>query len=187
MRNVMNKNKKWWKKDGRKTCKKETQKNREIHFKNTEEFFKREREIQSDETDKTGTQASFFLEWWESFSMLLRLVIKFQSVGTAPMRKFDLYFIQRWTFVFSDVCLTQRSSCVSHVVELVPRCLGASVKSLKSPAAQRPAIHNPTVVHLSLSHCTFVATLLRLVVRFVPQPFCAQTSTYLPNVQTDSD
>ena len=43
MRNVMNKNKKWWKKDGRKTCKKEKHKtcfvSREIHFKNTEEFF----------------------------------------------------------------------------------------------------------------------------------------------------
>ena len=29
-------------------------------------------------------------------------------------RKFDLYFIQRWTFAFSDICLTQRSSCESY-------------------------------------------------------------------------
>ena len=46
-----------------------------------------------------------------SFSLLLRSVLKFYSAGTALTRKFDLYFIQRWTFVFSDVCLTQRSSC----------------------------------------------------------------------------
>ena len=37
------KTRKWWKKDGRKTCKKEKHKtcfvSREIHFKNTDEFF----------------------------------------------------------------------------------------------------------------------------------------------------
>ena len=30
------------------------------------------------------------------------------------MRKFDLYLIQRWTFGFLDVRLTQRSSCESY-------------------------------------------------------------------------
>ena len=49
-----------------------------------------------------------------SFSLFVRSAIKFHSVVTALMRKFDLYFIQRWTFVFSDVRLTQRSSCESH-------------------------------------------------------------------------
>ena len=49
-----------------------------------------------------------------SFSLHLRSVLKFQSVGTALLKKFDLYFIQRWTFAFSDVCLTQRSSCGSY-------------------------------------------------------------------------
>ena len=32
-----------------------------------------------------------------SFSLLLRLTLKFHSVGTALMRKFDLYFSRRWT------------------------------------------------------------------------------------------
>ena len=35
------------------------------------------------------------------------------------------------------------------VVESVLKLLGPSVKSLKILAARRPAIHNPTVVHLS--------------------------------------
>ena len=49
-----------------------------------------------------------------SFSLLLRPILKFHSVGTALVRNFDLYFIQRWTFVFSDVSMTQRSSCESY-------------------------------------------------------------------------
>ena len=36
-----------------------------------------------------------------------RSVLKFHSVGTSLMRNFDMYFVQRWTFIFSDVCLTQ--------------------------------------------------------------------------------
>ena len=35
-----------------------------------------------------------------SFSLLLRSVLKFDSVGTALMRKFDLYFFQRWDLCF---------------------------------------------------------------------------------------
>ena len=49
-----------------------------------------------------------------SLGLFLRSVLKFHSVGTALMRTFDLCFVQRWTFVFSDGCLTQRSSCESH-------------------------------------------------------------------------
>ena len=74
-----------------------------------------------------------------SFSLLLRSVLKFYSAGTALMRKFDLYFIQRWTLAFSDVCLTQRSSCESYSSNLVPKLLGPSEKSLQILAAQRPS------------------------------------------------
>ena len=35
-------------------------------------------------------------------------------VGTSLMRNFDLYFTKRWTFVLSDVCLTQCSPCESY-------------------------------------------------------------------------
>ena len=38
------------------------------------------------------------------------------------------------------------------LVELIPRLLGTSVKSIKIPAALCPEIHNPT----GYSHCTFV-------------------------------
>ena len=36
------------------------------------------------------------------------------------------------------------------LVEMVPKHLGPSLKSLQILAARRPAIHNPTVLHLSL-------------------------------------
>ena len=49
-----------------------------------------------------------------SLSLLLKSVLKFHSVRTSLMKKCDLYFIQRWTFVFSDVCLMQHSSCESY-------------------------------------------------------------------------
>ena len=48
-----------------------------------------------------------------SIGPFLRSVLNFYGVGSALMRTLDLYFIQRWTFAFSDVCLTQRSSCES--------------------------------------------------------------------------
>ena len=48
------------------------------------------------------------------YSLSWRSVLKFHSVGTSLMRNFDLYFTKRRTFLFSDVCLTQRSSCESY-------------------------------------------------------------------------
>ena len=48
-----------------------------------------------------------------SFDLLLRSILKFQCVGTALMRTFDLYFILRRSVVFSDVSVTHRSSCES--------------------------------------------------------------------------
>ena len=50
------------------------------------------------------------------------------------------------------------------------------------PASQRPAIHNPTVGHLALSHCTFVTTLFGLCIRLV-----LRIEHLLPNLQPDSD
>ena len=43
-----------------------------------------------------------------SLNFLLRSILKFHGVGTALMRKFDLYFTERWSFGFSDVCVTLR-------------------------------------------------------------------------------
>ena len=56
-------------------------------------------------------------------------------------QSFDFYFIKRLTFVFSDVCLKH--------VELVPKLLCPSMKSLKIPAARRPEIRNTTVAQIS--------------------------------------
>ena len=49
-----------------------------------------------------------------SFSLCLRSVLKFHSVGTSLMRKFDLYFSKRCSFIFSDTCLTWRRLCESY-------------------------------------------------------------------------
>ena len=48
-----------------------------------------------------------------SLSLSWRSVLKFHGVWTSLMKNFDLYFIQRWTFIFSDVFLTQDSPCES--------------------------------------------------------------------------
>ena len=116
-----------------------------------------------------------------SFNLSLRSVLELHSVWTALMRNFDLYFIQRWTFVFSNVCMTYRSSCV---VELIPKLWCPSVHSLQTVAARRPAMHNPTVAHFSqqlLHFCHHPSSAFYLV---VPQPSSAETSTlcriYIP-------
>ena len=44
-----------------------------------------------------------------SFSLLQRPVLEFQSVRTALMRNFDLYFTKRWTFIFPDVAFVNRT------------------------------------------------------------------------------
>ena len=49
-----------------------------------------------------------------SFNLLLRPILKFQSVGTTQKRNLDLNFSERRTFVFSDVCMTVRSFCESY-------------------------------------------------------------------------
>ena len=92
------------------------------------------------------------------------------------MRKFDLYVIQRWTFVFSNVCLTQRSSCESYS-KWSQKLLCPFEKSLQILAAQCPAIRNPTVVHLSqlpLHFCHHPSSAFYL---FAPQPSSEETST----------
>ena len=49
-----------------------------------------------------------------SFSLSRRSVLKFHSVGTSLMRNFDVFFTKRWTFIFSDTCLTWRGLCESY-------------------------------------------------------------------------
>ena len=43
-----------------------------------------------------------------------RSVLKFHCAGTALMWKFDLYFTERSSFVFLDVCVTLRSAFVNR-------------------------------------------------------------------------
>ena len=43
-----------------------------------------------------------------SFSLSVGPVLKFHSVGTSLMRSFDIYFSQRWSFLFPDTRMTQR-------------------------------------------------------------------------------
>ena len=45
-----------------------------------------------------------------SCSLSGRSLLKFHCVGTSLMRNFDLSFTKRWSFIFSDVCLTHCSS-----------------------------------------------------------------------------
>ena len=49
--------------------------------------------------------------WLLSFSLSSRSVLKFHSVGTSLIRNFDVHFTKRWTFIFSDTCLTRRRLC----------------------------------------------------------------------------
>ena len=39
----------------------------------------------------------------------------FHSVGTSLMRNFDIYFSQRWSFLFQDTRMTQRRLCESYL------------------------------------------------------------------------
>ena len=113
-----------------------------------------------------------------SFSLLLRSVHKFHSAGTALMRKFNLYFFQRWTFVVSDVSMTQRSSCESYSSNWSQDFLCPSVKSVKIPAAPCPAKRNPSVAHLSLSPLHLCHHSFSAFHSAVHRPFCAETSTH---------
>ena len=95
-----------------------------------------------------------------SFSLLLRSVLKFHSVGTALM-KFDLYFIQRWILVFSDVCLTQRSSCESYSWNWSQDFWGlpGNRRRFQRLDVLRYTTQLSYIFHYC--YCTFVTTLLR--------------------------
>ena len=43
-------------------------------------------------------------------------VLKFHGVGTSLMRNFDIYFSQRWSFLFPDTRLTQRRLSESYAL-----------------------------------------------------------------------
>ena len=47
-------------------------------------------------------------------NLFLTFILKFHSVGTVLMKNFDLHFSERWSFVFSDVCVTLRNFCESY-------------------------------------------------------------------------
>ena len=92
------------------------------------------------------------------------------------MRSLKFYFIQRLTFVFWDVRLTQRSSCEPYSSNWSQN-LCPSVKSAKIPAARRPATCNPTVVHISLLLLHFCHHRSSAFYLVAPQPSSAEMST----------
>ena len=113
-----------------------------------------------------------------SFGLFLRSVLKFYGVGTALMRTFDLYFIQRWTFAFFLGCLLDAAQLLWTVlVELVPKFLCPSEKSIQILAVQRPVIRNPTVAHFSLSPLHFCHHPSSAFCWVGPQPSSAEMST----------
>ena len=61
-----------------------------------------------------------------SFSLFMGPVLKFHSAGTSLMKNFDIYFSQRWSFLFPDTRMTLRRLSESYSFELVPRlrCMG---------------------------------------------------------------
>ena len=74
------------------------------------------------------------------------------SVGTSLMRNFDIYFSQRWSFLFHgyshDVALT----LWTVPFELVPRLSASSFPEtfyLEKRAHMNLVIHNPIVIHFS--------------------------------------
>ena len=67
------------------------------------------------------------------------------------MRNFDSYFVQRWTFVFSDVRLTQRGSCETYWSNWSQDFCVLKYATQLSQIFQK-------------SHCTFVTTLFRLYI-----------------------
>ena len=96
-----------------------------------------------------------------TFSLFLRSHLNFHGVGTALMRTFDLYFIQRWTFASSDVSLTQHSSCEPYSSNwsqnfcVLPRnrCRFWQLSVVWYATQLSHTFRN--------SYCTFVTTLLR--------------------------
>ena len=62
-----------------------------------------------------------------SVNLFLGPVLKFRSVGTSLMRIFDLYFSQRWSFLFLDTCLTLRR--LSESLSSVPRLFASGFEA----------------------------------------------------------
>ena len=96
-----------------------------------------------------------------SYGLFLRSVLKFHGVKTALMITFDLIFSERRSFVVSDACLTQRSSCESYSSNwsrnfwAVPRnrYRFSRLSVLRYTTQLSCTFHN--------NDCTFVTTLLR--------------------------
>ena len=112
-----------------------------------------------------------------SCSLSWRSVLKFHSVGTSLMRNFDLYFPDRRTFIFSDVCLTQMQPLRIARRIRSKHSFCPSWMSLQNLAAQRPVIHNSTVVHFSQQQLHFCLHLSSAFCLVVLQPSSAEMNT----------
>ena len=86
-------------------------------------------------------------------------------------------FIQRWTFAFSDVCLTQRSSCESYSSNWSQnfRALPRNQYRFWRLSVLEYTTQLSHIFHFS--HCTFVTSPFSAFYSVVPQPSSAEIST----------
>ena len=87
------------------------------------------------------------------FSLFMGPVLKFHSVGTSLMRKFDLYFSKRWSFLFPGTRLTQRRLSESYSKnpseDFLHRVSPGLVRLFEKPMLPSLARHSPIVVQFS--------------------------------------
>ena len=124
--------------------------------------------------------------WQVSTRLRGRIALVFQSppeISPQVSQRRDGADEEVWLVFYSAMdhcllgCLLDAAQLLRIVlIELVPKLLCPSVKSLTIPVARHPATHNPTVVHLSLLllHLCHPSSALCLV---VPQPSSAEMST----------
>ena len=87
-----------------------------------------------------------------SFSLFMGHVLKFHSAGTSLMKNFDIYFSQRWSFLFPDTRMTLRRLSESYSFELMPRLSASGFPEtfyLEKRVYLNLVIHNPIVIHFS--------------------------------------
>ena len=103
------------------------------------------------------------------------------------MRTSHLYFIQRWTFCFLGCLLDAAQLLWIVLVELVPKLLCPSWKSLKILAAQRPVIRNPTVAHFLQYFFALLSPPFFGLLLGCSSTFQCGNEHLSPNLQPDSD
>ena len=88
-----------------------------------------------------------------SFSLFVGPVLKFQSVGTSLMSRFDLYFSNRWSLIFPDTGVTQRGlgdpNSLYCVQEFSASGFPETLSFLKKRVHPSLLIHNPIVTRFS--------------------------------------